>query len=426
MHALSLDGCELGVATAATQIEGGDLDSNWHRWAAAGRIADGSTPARAADHYRRVDEDISLLGELGVKHYRMGLEWARIEPAPGEFDTDVIAHYRDEVAALRAAGITPLVTLHHFNLPGWWVDAGGWLSDQPLAVFGRFVRRMVSELSSWVNEWIPINEPNVYATEGYLWGRWPPGERSARRTIAVMQVQAEAHIAAYLIIHSLQPEARVGTASHLRSFAAANPGHPGHRVSAWLAERLFQASLLKAMSTGVFDWPFRRPVGVTRGRYYDFQGVNYYARSTVRTLADGVATGVPVNDLGWEIHPAGMIETCAWVHRAYPGPIYITENGTCDNHDSFRARYLYDHWAQIAACELPIERYYHWCFTDNWEWAEGEAARFGLVDLDYATQTRTIKESGRFYADVIAHRGVTEDAFARWVAPQRYRTSRGA
>ena len=423
MTAFSLSGCELGVATAATQIEGGDLDTNWHRWAADGRIADGSTPARAADHWNRVDQDIELLKELGGKHYRMGLEWARVEPAPGEFDAEAITHYRDEVAALRAAGITPLVTLHHFNLPGWLVDAGGWLSPTIKAVFLRYTRKMVAELGQWVNEWIPINEPNVYATQSYLYGLWPPGERSLRHTLAVMQAEAEVHIGAYQVIHALQPGALVGSANHLRAFAPANPKNPVHRLAAEASDQLFQRVLLKAMNTGVFGWPFRRPRGVVPGRYYDFQGINYYARSTVRTIGDGVATGVPVNDLGWEIYPAGLIEVCQWVHEAYPSPLYITENGTADAADSFRSRYVYEHLAQIAGSDLPIQRYYHWCFTDNWEWAEGEVPRFGLVELDYETQARTVKESGRFFADIIANAGVTDAAHQHWVAPQQYRTN---
>jgi len=423
MAGFELPDCELGVASAATQIEGGDLDTNWHRWAAAGRIADGSSPARAADHWNRVDEDLELLKTLGVKHYRMGIEWARVEPAPGEFDEAAIAHYRDEVAALRAAGITPLVTLHHFNLPGWLVDAGGWGSRSMKVHFGRFVRRMVLALGEWVNEWIPINEPNVYATQAYLWGHWPPGERSLPKALAVMQAQAEVHIAAYQMIHALQPHALVGTASHLRAFAPADPDNPLHRVAAKASEHLFQRALLKAMNTGVFGWPFRRPSGVVPGRYYDFQGINYYARSTVRGLSDGVAEGVPVNDLGWEIYPQGLIEVCRWVHAAYPSPLYITENGTCDNTDAFRAKYVHDHLAQIAAAASPIKRYYHWCFTDNWEWADGEVPRFGLVELNYETQARTIKESGHFYADIIANAGVTAQAYQRWVASQRYRTN---
>ena len=423
MPGFELPNCELGVATAATQIEGGQLDTNWHRWAAAGRIKDGSSPARACDHWNRVFEDIDLLIELGIKHYRMGIEWARVEPDPGQFDRDAIQHYRDEVAALRAAGIAPLVTIHHFNLPGWLVDSGGWLGPDIRVAFGRLTRMLVTELGAWVDEWIPINEPNIYATHGFLYGEWPPGERSAIKALRVMQVEAEVHIAAYQMIHALQPHAKVGSASHLRAFAPADVRNPLHRVAAAGGEYLFQRALLKAMNTGRFDPPFVRPSGVVPGRYYDFQGVNYYSRSTVRSIGDGVADGVPVNDLGWEIYPAGIIEVCRWIHEAYPSPIYITENGTCDNSESFRSRYLYDHLSQIAASELPIQRYYHWCFTDNWEWAEGEVPKFGLVGLDYQTQERTIKDSGRFFADIIANSGVTQAAFERWVADQQYRTN---
>jgi beta-glucosidase len=423
MPGFELPNCELGVATAATQIEGGQLDTNWHRWAAAGRIKDGSSPARACDHWNRVFEDIDLLVELGIKHYRMGIEWARVEPDPGQFDRDAIQHYRDEVAALRAAGIAPLVTIHHFNLPGWLVDSGGWLGSDIRVAFGRLTRMLVTELGAWVEEWIPINEPNIYATHGFLYGEWPPGERSAIKALRVMQVEAEVHIAAYQMIHALQPQAKVGSASHLRAFAPADARNPLHRLAASGGEYLFQRALLKAMNTGCFDPPFVRPSGVVPGRYYDFQGVNYYSRSTVRTIGDGVADGVPVNDLGWEIYPEGIIEVCRWIHDAYPSPIYITENGTCDNSESFRSRYLYDHLSQIAASELPIQRYYHWCFTDNWEWAEGEVPKFGLVGLDYQTQERTIKDSGRFFADIIANSGVTQAAFERWVADQQYRTN---
>ena len=113
------------------------------------------------------------------------------------------------------------------------------------------------------------------------------------------------------------------------------------------------------------------------------------------------------------------------LHARYPAPIWVTENGTADNSDAFRARFIHDSLAAIAASGLPIERYYHWCFTDNWEWLEGEAARFGLVHLDYETQVRTVKESGRFYADVIANGGITQDAYERWVAGGVYRRNAG-
>ena len=423
MPGFSLAGCALGVASAATQIEGGELDTNWHRWAASGGAPDGSSPARAADHWNRVGIDTALLAELGVRHYRLGIEWARVEPSPGQFDDAAIEHYRAELAGLREAGVRPLVTLHHFNLPAWLVDAGGWLGTDATDSFLRFVRRMVTALGDEVDEWIPINEPNVYATYGYLFGLWPPGDRSYRRTIAVLQTLAAAHIAAFQLIHELQPGARVGTAIHLRVFAPADRRNPIHQLGAKASDHLFQRAPLRAMSTGRFPLPLRRPSWVRPGRYYDFQGINYYTRSTVRGLADGVAENVDVNDLGWEIHPEGLAEVSGWVHAAYPGPIYITENGAADAADAFRARFLHDHLAVVAASELPIERYYHWCFTDNWEWAEGEVPRFGLVELDYETQERSVRESARFYADVIANSGVTADAYAHWVTGQEYPTN---
>ena len=422
LHAFSLNGCELGVATAATQIEGGHADTNWHRWAGTpGHIKDGSTPARAADHWNRVEEDIALLAELGVKHYRMGLEWARVEPAPGEFDKAAIAHYADELTRLREAGITPLVTLHHFNNPWWLEEKGGFARPAAINDFLEYVAHMVAVLGGLADEWITINEPNVYMMNGYLDGVWPPGHRSPVEALAVAQHLAQAHIRAYRLIHRFQPHGRVGVAMHLRVFSPADRRNPRDVGAAALSGYLFQGALMRAMGQGVFLPPLHQPLGVLPGRYYDFIGVNYYSRSTVTGLSDGVAAGAPVNDLGWEIYPAGIAEVVAQVHRRYPGPVYITENGTADAADSFRSLFLYDHLKALSQSGVPVERFYHWCFTDNWEWAEGEVPRFGLVGLDYGTQERTVRESGRFYADIAAHGGVTEEAYDRWVMQHRGR-----
>lgn len=420
MPAFSLSRCELGVATAATQIEGGEADTDWHRWAADGGAADGSSPARAADHWNRVADDVALLTELGIRHYRMGLEWARLEPAPGSFDPAALAHYRDELTRLRDAGIRPLVTLHHFNPPAWFVDAGDWLAPGAVPTFLRFTEMVVRALGDLVEDWITINEPNVHAVEGFLYGAWPPGDHSYRHTIAVLQALLEAHLRAYLLIHELQPHARVAVAHHVRAFAPQNPRNPAHRLAATTTRYLFQDSVIRAMATGRSTPPLRRPKDLQPGRYYDVHALNYYTRNTVRRIGDGMATGVDVNDLGWEIYPPGLVELADSVHRRYPAPIWITENGTCDADDRFRSRYLYEHLAQIAESSLPIERYYHWCFTDNWEWAEGESARFGLVHLDFETQRRTVKDSGRFYADIIANSGVTDAAYERFVAGRQY------
>ena len=425
MPAFTLTGCELGVATAATQIEGGTCDTAWHRWAAAGRITDGTSPARAADHWTRFAEDIALLGDLGVRHYRMGLEWARIEPSPGHFDDAALAHYRAELQALRAAGVRPLVTLYHFNDPGWFADLGGFLHDRALTVFDRFVGRVLEALGDLVPEWIPVNEPNVYAVKSYLYGEWPPGHRSYGETLQMMQVLATAHIRAYTRIKDAFPEALVGTANHLRAFGPRRRWNPWDRFAAHALHYLFQDALLRAMSRGRFLAPFVQPEGVRPGRYYDFQGINYYSRSSIAGFTDTVRPRVPVNDLGWEIDPNGLVEVAEWVHARYPGPLYLTENGTADAADAFRSRFLYDHLRAIAGSRLPIQRYYHWSLTDNWEWVEGESARFGLVALDYQTQQRTIRDSGRFFAGIAAAGGVSHAAYLRFVGDQRYPISLG-
>ena len=422
--AFSLGGCELGVATAATQIEGGEADTNWHDWARTpGHIVDGSSPSRACDHWNRVAEDTALLAELGIRHYRMGLEWARIEPRPGEFDQDAIEHYRAELDGLRRAGVRPLATLHHFNNPMWFERQGGFTAPESPTVFERYLRHVVGRLSDLVEEWITINEPNVYVTHAYLYGTWPPGRSSMKDVLAAYTNLAVAHIRGYEAIHELQPHARVGVANHLRVFAPRRPRHSLDRASARALEYLFQGAITRAMSVGKFRAPLLQPRGVRPGRYYDFQGINYYSRSTVSRFADGTADGVGVNDLGWEIHPDGIVAVAQTLHDLYPGPLYVTENGTADATDAFRPRYLYEHLRAIAGSDLPFVRYYHWCFTDNWEWLEGESARFGLVHLDYATQTRTVKASGRFFSDIIEHGGVTQQAHDRYVAGIDYRTN---
>ncbi|MDR0782867.1 MAG: glycoside hydrolase family 1 protein [Propionibacteriaceae bacterium] len=414
---LNLGSLALGVATSATQIEGGSVDTNWHRWAdQVGKVKDGSTPARAVDHWNRLDEDIALLGELGIAHYRMGLEWARIEPKDGVFDEHAIAHYRSELMKLRAAGITPLVTLHHFNNPGWLEERGAWERHSTIAIFLRYVKRIVQELSDLVTDWITINEPSVYATFSYAFGDWPPGRTSIPTAMKVMSHLAQAHCRAYNLIHALQDEAQVGLAHHLRVFDPANRLNPLDIAGAKAMAFLFQDAMLEACSYGHFRYPLKPSAAIKPGIYFDFTGVNYYSRSWVSGFSQGTRPGCEVNDLGWEYYPEGMGRVLEMVAQRCPGPIFITENGTADAADVIRPRFLYDHLAAIIDSGARVDRYYHWSFIDNWEWIEGEDPRFGLVHVDYDTQVRTIRDSGRFYADLIANAGCTDEAYARWVA----------
>lgn len=413
----------LGAASAATQVEGGDRANSWYDWAAIpGRIADGSTPLRATDHWERWREDTALMEQMGLEVYRLGIEWSRVEPRPGEVDHAVLERYREELAALRAAGIEPLVTLHHFTNPSWFEAMGAWEHERAVETWLRFVRVVVEALHDLVTDWTTINEPNVYATQGYVFGIWPPGRTQAWPAVrTVLRHMAIAHCRAYRLIHEIQPDARVGLAHHVRPFAPFDARNPIHRGLARTQAHLFQDIVTDAMLGGRFARVLGgQPGDIAPDRYYDYIGINYYTRTAVKGLGDHRYPDVPVNDLDWEIYPQGFAEVVGEICRRYPGPVWVTENGTADADDRFRARYIHDHLGAIVASGLPVERYYHWCFVDNWEWAEGEVPRFGLVHLDWETQERTIKASGRFYSEIIAARGVTEEMYARYVEPQRY------
>jgi beta-glucosidase len=243
--------------------------------------------------------------------------------------------------------------------------------------------------------------------------------------LRVMSVMASCHIQAYALIHKLRKEmghtnTKVGFAHHARVFVPKSKKNILHRLCTYLVDHMFQSVLARACLTGRFRFPLKRYGCIKHGEYADFLGLNYYTRSSVSGLRDGVREGCLRNDLGWEIYPKGIALCANDLYQLLKRPIYITENGTCDNNDSFRCRYIYDHLKAIAESGLPVERYYHWCFTDNFEWCEGESARFGLVHVDYATQKRIVKKSGRFFSDIIKHKGVSSTLYDEFVAPQEY------
>ena len=419
------EGMKLGVASAATQIEGGDIRHSWMDWYLQGHIQDGSTPARANQHYRLWREDAALMKEMGIEIYRLGVEWARIEPQQGAYDEAVIRHYKEEIKLLLEYGIQPLVTLHHFTNPIWFEEKGGFEKKENIRYFLRFVKKMVVAFGSKVNEYITLNEPNVYATLGYYEGQWPPGKKSMLQATKVMSVMAAAHIQAYTLIHKCRKkmgytDTKVGFANHMRVFIPENSKDLRHCFFAKITEYFFQGSLCAAMYTGKFFWPVRNVMNLPRGRYSDFLGLNYYTRSAVKNLGDNVRKGVAVNDLNWEIYPKGIVECAKKLYQYLPLPIYITENGTCDKDDRFRSRYLYEHIREISETKLPVERYYHWCFCDNFEWIEGESARFGIVHVDYETQQRTIKESGEFFMALRKENGVDKMLYDKYVKDKKY------
>ena len=419
------EGLLLGAATAATQIEGGDENNNWARFAKEGKVYDGTSPVRACDHYARFREDIDLMAEMGIEIYRFGIEWSRIEPNPGEFSTEALAHYREEIEYMLSRGIRPMMTIHHFTNPLWFEDMGGFTAPESVDIFMRFAERVVDTLGDLVEDYITINEPNVYATNSLFYGMWPPEKKSMSALVKAFSNMTACHIKAYNMIHEKRLKmgkepTRVSFANHLRVFEPKNPKNLWHRFASGLAEWLFQGAITEAMMVGKCRFPVSHRKGIKRGKYYDFIGINYYSRSTVSGISDGVREGCYKNDLGWEIYHEGLIELARRLDAKYHAPVYVTENGTCDNTDAFRPLFVYDQLKLISETENPIERYYHWSFLDNFEWREGESARFGLVRVDYESQERTVNNSGKLYASIIKNKGVTDEAYTDFVADCSY------
>ena len=411
----------LGCATSAMQTEGYPTDNNWYRWASQpGHVRDGSSPANGNRHWERFEEDADLAQSLHLQLYRISLEWSRIEPAPGRFCKQAIDHYRQEIKAFQSRGIQVLVTLHHFSNPTWFEERGGFVKKDSVFIFLRYVTYVVEQLGDLVSDYVTINEPNVYDTLSYFVGQWPPQKVSPRAAIRVMRNLTICHLASYQRIHRIRKERHfpgrtmVGFAEHLRIFS---PATPKDRSLTSGLEYLFQG-LTEAFYTGRFTLPLGSDAPLGEGRFYDYIGINYYTRCWVRGFHIGTKPGRPTNDLGWDIYPEGLSILMRHRYKRFCAPIWITENGICDASDQKRPRFLYDHLKQIVHSALPVERYYYWSMIDNFEFAEGESARFGLVECDFQTQERRPRKSAAFYREIIDNHGVTQDMIYRYLPVQ--------
>lgn len=415
----------LGSATASVQIEGGDTFNNWYRFCEQGRVKDGTHCIVADDHWNRYEEDIAWMKQMNHKIYRMSIEWSRIEPERGKFLAEPLEHYRNEIQLMLENGIQPLVTLHHFSHPIWFEDMGGWANPESVPLFLAYAERVVERLGDLVAEWVTINEPNVYLESTYSSANFPPEKPSFVNYFRGVRHMTAAHIEAYKLIHRIRTQkgyadTRVGTALHIRVFDARGSGGLDS-LACKFVDYVFHTLFLEGMIRGKFNFPIGfggYPYG--KGNYCDFFGLNYYSRDMVafswnplRLFATlSVKEGVNTNDMGWEIYPDGLYRICQKYWGVYGKPIYITENGICDASDSQRTAFLYEHLKTVKKLVddgVPVERYYHWSLLDNFEWDEGLQRRFGLIEVDYETQRRTIRRSGQFYGRLAQHYEITEE-----------------
>ncbi len=438
------DGFVWGAATAAYQIEGSPLAdgagaSTWHRFThTPGRVLTGETGDVACDHYRRWPDDVRLMRELGLDAYRFSVSWGRVLPdGTGRVNQKGLDFYKRLADALRAAGIAPMATLFHWDLPAALDDRGGWLNRDIAGWFAEYAGVLFRALDDRVEWWATLNEPWVVSDGGYLHGTLAPGHASPFEAPLASHNLLRAHAEAVAAYRAVGRH-RVGIVVNLE------PKHPASRDGADLeatarADAYMNRQFLDPLFRGSYPgelpamygdaWPafpaadldaVRRPV--------DFLGINYYSRGVMRNDPAGLPPRAArvrqpaslYTEMDWEVYPPGLAETLLWVTERYGRvPLYVTENGaafadpsTPDGNvrDPLRVAYLRDHLRSARdaiRAGADLRGYFVWSLLDNLEWNHGTSKRFGIVHVDFATQRRTPKESARFYADVIRTNGAS-------------------
>ncbi len=401
-----------GVATSAFQLEGSP-HADWSSW-------DTILSERPAvtNHYELYREDLALLQDLGVNAYRFSLEWSRIQPREDRWDEEALGHYREITEILGRYGIEPMLTLHHFTHPLWFIKRFPWHEDASVDRFLAYVRRVVSAMDG-VRYWITFNEPYVLVLAGYFEGCTPPAIRSPQLGVRALANILRAHAGAYDIIHDACPNARVSVAHNMAALAPWKKWNPLDKLLSRVAKYFYNHSLLDAFLTGSLriKFPFREEMNIPvpiRGKL-DFFGINYYTRIHMRfnplrnmgvEMRHLDIDGHGLTDLGWEIHPRGLEKVLRYAARLGV-PMIITENGIATKDSQKKIRYMKEHVEAIERCRrqgMDIRGYFYWSLIDNYEWLQGLDARFGLYRVDFGTLRRIPTNAAAYYSFLIRHR----------------------
>ncbi|MBS1849196.1 MAG: family 1 glycosylhydrolase [Actinobacteria bacterium] len=374
-----------GTATAAHQIEGNNLNNDWWAWEHTEGSGCAEPSGDACDSWYRWADDVAVIADMGLGVYRFSLEWSRIEPADGEFSPASIANYRRLCEALRARGIMPMVTYHHFTTPKWLADRGGWENADIVDAFGRYCRMVTEALGDVIGAVCTINEPAMVAAGGYLSGMFPPGrvDVAARRVVTANLVAA--HRRAVEVVREVAPGVPVGWTLSMADYHALEGGQ----------------AKLERIRRGMEDVFLEAVEGD------DFVGVQAYSRD--RIGPDGQVfegePGVPMLVMGYEYWPRAIEAALRRAAEVTGGrvPLWVTENGIGTDDDTQRIDYVHaalEGVLRVIADGIDVRGYTYWSLLDNFEWALGYRPRFGLVDVDRTTFVRTPKPSAAWFGAV--------------------------
>ncbi|MGZ3771198.1 MAG: glycoside hydrolase family 1 protein, partial [Bdellovibrio sp.] len=380
------------------------------------------------NHWNLISEDIKNMKRLGLNSYRFSVEWAKIQPSPEKWDKDVLNHYKNLVKQLKDNGIEPLVTLHHFTLPNWLAQKGGWTSQDSVPAFTEYAAKVFEYLNEDVSTWVTFNEPMVVVTAGYLDGIFPPQKKQdfpSAFTALKNILTAHAQVVKKLRLLDIHKKSRFGFAHHLRVFDPINKLNPLDYLVRNQIDQIWNWAFTDALMTGRFkiNIPFVYSIDVQipdLSGSQDFFGLNYYTRDLVGFsfkspyFKRANKEKAPVSDLGWEIYPQGLGILLSEIHTKYPSlPIIITENGIADSKDINRAEYISSHLKEVENAlnrNIPVEGYCYWSLMDNFEWAEGFTPRFGLYQVDYVTFKRNQRKSSEYLKQIIVNKTALSQA----------------
>jgi len=392
-----------GTSTSAHQVEGNNTNNDWWAWEQEGHADNHQVSGKGPDEYNLYAEDFKLAKDLHQNAHRLSIEWSRVEPEDNNWNMQEIEHYRQVLQTAKKNNIQTFVTLHHFTNPMWFSETGGWLQSDAPEIFQSYVMMIVKKLGDLVDFWITINEPMVYASQGYLAGTWPPQEKSLLKTKKVIKNMAKAHILAYRTIHNLLDtddfKAQVGFANNVASYQVYNK------------HSLRDYAFMTTVDLIWNHWFYR----LTKG-CHDFLGLNYYFHYRIakaklshwQFFTDIRKERRETSDVGWEIYPPGMFDVVMDLSR-YKLPIYITENGIAVEKDNKRSRFIVSYVKELyhaIQAGAPVKGYFYWSLIDNWEWEKGYDARFGIIDVDFKTGKRTLRDSAKVYSEIAKHNGI--------------------
>lgn len=403
-----------GVATSAFQLEGSPY-ADWSTWDSILNIN-----PRVTNHYNLYEEDIKLIRNLGLNAYRFSIEWSRIQPSENFWNQAVIRHYQKIIDLLNNYNITPILTIHHFTHPIWFIKKYPWHRKSSIENSIKYVEKLTDSIKG-VNYWITFNEPYLLILGGYFEGCIPPGYKDLNLGIKALKNILTCHGKIYDIIHEKNKNAMVSIAHNMAVFAPWRKWNPLDRVLAKIAKKFYNHSIIEGFLKGIITLKIPTPtlknyeIEVPIKGKLDFFGINYYTRVHMRfnplkklfiEFRHKDLDGQGLTDMGWEVYPKGLKKVLRYA-SVLNVPLIITENGIATRDDNKKIKFIKAHIDVLESAlkeGINVKGYLYWSLIDNYEWLQGLDARFGLYNVNFKTYQRIPTKAASFYSYIIKSR----------------------